>query len=98
MRAFPIPIQINDEEKIFGGHLSLRQMAYVFVLGPGIGGFVAFNLPFSMGVKACIFLIIWSISLVFSFVRVYDMNIDSFAWLAIKWYRSQRIYTWEGKG
>lgn len=96
MRAFPVPIQIIEEEKIFGGHLSLRQVAYVFLLGPGIGGALALVCPIGGFVlKFIIFALVWSIGLAMAYVKISEMGLDSYLWLAFKWWKSPRKYQWE---
>lgn len=97
MRAFPVPIQIIEDEKVFGGHLSLRQVAYLFLIGPGIGGALALSCPFGgLIVKLIIFAFIWSISCAMAYVKVSDMTLDKYVWLAFKWWKSPKNYTWEG--
>lgn len=96
MRAFPVPIQIIEAEKIFGGHLSLRQVVYIFLLGLGLGGSLAFLCP--VGGVFCKFLILvfnlsWGLAL--AFVNVYDMGLDVFIIITIKWLKSPRRYSWE---
>lgn len=96
MRAFPVPIQIIEEEKIFGGHLSLRQVAYVFLLGPGIGGAFAIACPIgNMAIKLIIFALIWSVGLAMAYIKVAEMGLDTYLWLAFRWWRSPQRYQWE---
>lgn len=95
MRSFPVPIQITEDEKIFGGHLSLRQMAYLFIIGPGLGFIVAALIPFGgITTDAILFLIGFLIGAALAFVKIYDTSLDVYLWYAIKWLRSPRIYTW----
>lgn len=95
MRSFSVPIQITEEEKIFGGHLSLRQMAYVFMLGPCIGAGLASICPFGgMPANAILFVIGLTIGMAFAFVKIHEMGLDTYLWLAFKWWRSPKVYTW----
>lgn len=95
MRASPVPIQIDEEEKIFGGHLSFRQMAYVLLLGPGIGALLAFICPGKV-FKAIVLLLIWGLFAAMAFIKVQDMTLDKYFFLYYKWRKSPKKYIWKG--
>lgn len=95
MRNFPVPIQIDDEEKIFGGHLSFRQMTYTFLLGPFIGGLLAFICPGKV-FKAIFLLLVWGLFAAMAFINVQEMSLDKYLFLYYKWRKSPRVYTWKG--
>ncbi len=89
MRAFPVPVQITDEERIIGGIITLRQLLYV-VVGVALGGvaLALFFLPLAL--RLVIFIISVSLGIMFSFVRFYNMRADRFIYLYLKWRMSNR--------
>lgn len=97
MRIYKTPILTTEEQKIIGGKLSLRQFAYV--LG---GGLVSFSLAktlytfigfISIALCAAVFCIF--LLLAFYKVRRYEINLDRFFVLRLKYAFSQKRYRYE---
>lgn len=96
MRAYPVPVQIEGEERLIGGFLSLRQLVYL-VLGAALGGgaaFGAFFLPLVL--RFMLFFILAGAGTALALVPVQDVELDVYLsrWLA--WRFSQREFYWTG--
>jgi len=88
MRMWNVPAQITDEEKMIGGFMSFRQLAWlVFFFCLGGTGLV---LPVRIIFKAAVFFAIFSAGAVFAFVRVWDMDMDVFLWRLLRYHRRPR--------
>lgn len=96
MRAWPVPVQIEGEERIIGGHLTLRQFIYV-ILGIALGGGAAFGLGhFSVIVAAAAFFFFAALGAVLAFMRVGDTSLDVYVLRWFAWRFGNREYRWEG--
>ncbi|HHY80757.1 MAG TPA: PrgI family protein [Thermoanaerobacter sp.] len=96
MRMFEVPIQLEREEKIFGGNFSVRQMIFVIV-GIGIGA-VFFVRFFAKDLFAAV--TIWSLfSAVGAFMAFFkkdDIEIDKYIVMYLKFLLSQKEYPFIG--
>lgn len=93
MRLFPIPFSMSAEEKIFGGHLSLRQLAYIAisVILFCVIYFESSSLPLIL--RLFLFFPTMGLGLSMGFVQIYDVNLDSLLLLALKYYfRPKSVY------
>ena len=89
MRAFKVPVQITDEEKLFGGILSLRQFLYIFT-GFALGG-LFFTLSFMpVLVRLFLFLTIFIAGIGMALIPIKDMRADQYIYYLIKWKRSPK--------
>jgi len=55
MRYFPIPFTVDEEEKVFGGYVSLRQALYIFLSMLGIRIFW-FPLPLIFSLRQALYI------------------------------------------
>lgn len=88
MRAWPVPVQMTEEEKIIGGFLTLRQLGYLiagFCLG-GLGAALPLPLPLRLAVFALVFLA----GTALAFVSIFEVPLDVFLWRWWRWRRSPR--------
>ncbi len=97
MRTYRVPILLNEEEKVFGGRLSLRQVAYL-VSGLVLGGFLyyllrsikplAFGLAIGvMGAAACLSLVE---------IPSLGMGLDRYLALRLRYLMSPRRFPYAG--
>ncbi|KJS10663.1 MAG: hypothetical protein VR67_17415 [Peptococcaceae bacterium BRH_c8a] len=84
MRAFPVPVQINDEERIMGGIFTLRQTLYL-CMGLALGG-ASFSFTFlPILIRFIFFLLILGVCVVLAFFKIYAMRADQYLVLYLKW-------------
>jgi len=96
MRSFPVPIQLDDEERIIGGKLSLRQILYI-ITGLAVGG-ASFGLVFlPVLARLFLFFIMNCFGLVFAFVKIHELRADQYLYLYLKWRRSPRALYLKGE-
>lgn len=95
MRAFPVPIQNDDEERIMGGMLTFRQTLYIFI-GIALGGASFFLTFLPILIRLFIYLVILIASLVLAFVKVNDMRADHYLILYLRWLCRQKKYHLRG--
>jgi len=98
MKMFNVPLQLEREEKIFGGSFSLRQVIFV-IAGVGIGAMF-----FTAYFKRDLFvsLLLWGI---FSFTGIFlaffkkeEIEIDRYIVMYIRFMLSPREYPFRGGG
>lgn len=96
MRAFPVPVQITDEERLMGGIFSLRQTLYI-ILGLALGGagFAFTFLP--VLIRLFLFILVACIGVVFAFVKIRYMRVDQYIYLHLKWRKSPRAIWLKGE-
>lgn len=99
MRSFKIPFNIQAEDKVIGGYLSIRQLLWLFV---GLGvvlalfvmdrGYLQYNKQGQMTVSALQVVIRLMIALVFvvlsiymAFVRMREMNADKYTFKMLRY-------------
>lgn len=86
MRAWPVPVQMTEEEKIIGGFMSLRQLGYLFA-GFCFGGLGA-ALPLPLAFRFVVFALVFLAGAVLAFARPYETLLDVFLWRWWRWRRS----------
>ena len=85
MRQWPVPVQIAEPERIIGGIMTFKQLAYV-VAGASLGGTagaVAFFMPVAL--RLALFGLGGAAGMALSFVKVYDTPLDIFIWRWFRW-------------
>jgi len=91
MRYFKIPFVVEEEEKIFGGYISLRQAMYLFLCMLGIR---AFWFPFPFVINLIMFMVFAGVMISFAFLKIDGMYFDAYAVTVLKYYTRQRRYTY----
>ncbi|MDH7578257.1 MAG: PrgI family protein [Bacillota bacterium] len=86
MRAWPVPVQISDEEKLIGGVISLRQLGWLFA-GFCFGGLGA-ALPLPLALRFAVFVLVFLVGAVLAFASPFDTPLDVFLWRWWRWRRS----------
>ncbi|ERM92485.1 hypothetical protein O163_04790 [Caldanaerobacter subterraneus subsp. yonseiensis KB-1] len=96
MRMFEVPIQLEREEKIFGGNFSVRQMIFV-IAGIGIGA-VFFTKYFAKDLFAA--LAVWTAfsaaGAFLAFFKKDDVEIDKYIVMYLKFLLSPKEYPFVG--
>mgnify|MGYP000882910029 CR=1 FL=1 len=95
MRAYKTPILLSEEQKIIGGVLTLRQLAYV--LG---GALLTYDLASrlyrlaGLGAAFTFVLILYSFFLLLAFWKVqkYGLNFDTYLALKFRFMTKQKAY------
>jgi len=97
MRRYSVPVQIQGEERVIGGYLTLRQFAYT-VLGFALGAGVSFGALFFLPVCVKLFLVapFAVFGLLLAFVSVDGMGLDRYLWYWFLWRRSPKEFCWKG--
>lgn len=95
MRAWPVPIQITDEERLIGGKLTVRQLLYI-VAGLALGG-ASFGLIFlPLLARLTLFFLVAGGGFAFAYARIYHMRVDQYLYLYLKWRKSPRFLYLKG--
>lgn len=97
MRLFPVPYSITEEEKIFGGYLSLRQVIYlaVSVILSVLLFFSAF-LPLSLRLFLGLMLVSAGASL--AFIKVANIGLDRYLKFAVLYFVHQKRFCFAKEG
>lgn len=82
MRSWPVPIQVTEDEKIFGGVMSFKQLGYL-ALFFCIGGAGA-AIPLPLFVRIVVFLLMMCIGCVVAFGEWQNIKIDTLVKLWIR--------------
>ncbi len=96
MRAFPVPVQLDSEERVIGGYIALRQLIYL-IAGVALGGGIAYAVhffPAALRIVLCILFILIGCSL--AFIKLYDTDLDIFLYRWFKWRFNQREFYIKG--
>ncbi|HOV79392.1 MAG TPA: PrgI family protein [Bacillota bacterium] len=98
MRVYPVPVQSENEERVIGGYLTLRQFAYI-VLGVALGGGISFGALFFLPIYIKLFFMALFVvsGVLLAFVSVDDMGLDRYLWYWFLWRRSKKDYFWKGE-
>lgn len=96
MRAFPVPVQITEEERVIGGMLTLRQLLYI-TLGVVLGGLVFLLTFLPVIIRLFIFVMIVLASTVLAFIKIHDLRADQYLYLYVKWKKSPRAIYLKGE-
>lgn len=90
MDRFPVPIQSDEEEKLFGGILTVRQMAYL-VSGGSLAAFLA-ALPWPAWARVPLSLALAAAALALAFLRVGGVRLDRYLLFLFAYLRRQREF------
>ena len=89
MRSFPIPMELTEEEKIMGGVLSKRQIAYV--LGGIVIAAVLFGIMPKLWLRFVSAILGLGIAGALSFVKIDDIGLDRYLYQLVRWGTSPKI-------
>ncbi len=97
MRTYRVPILLNEEEKVFGGRLSLRQVAYL-VAGLVFGLFLYYALrpakPLAVGLAVIVLAAAASLALVE--LPGLGMGLDRYLMLRFRYLTGPRRFPYAG--
>ncbi|MTI80056.1 MAG: PrgI family protein [Firmicutes bacterium] len=98
MRLFSIPIELEEEERTFGGVLTLRQVIYIiaaliisvttFILLEAFGVHIVLNLFF------CIPILILGVAL--AFIKINEVRLDKYLYFLVRYYLRPRLFVLKG--
>lgn len=96
MKVYRVPLQLEKEEKLFGGSITLRQMIYLIV-GVGFGamifaGFYRIHLVASL----LAWVIFAVIACVFAFYKVKEVDIDKYLIMLVLFKLRRKEYPYGG--
>lgn len=95
MRVFPIPFDLCEEEKTFGGVVSLRQVSYLLVAGiPAV--IIALYPGLFLLIKLILVPALLLFSLALAFFKVKEERFDLYLILYLKYRRRKKQYILEG--
>lgn len=92
LRLHPVPADYYEEEKIFGGYISLRQAGYTFI---SLLSCLLLFLRIPKILSIPLFLIFFIIPLIFAYVPLYDERSDKVLLSALNFARRQKIFLFE---
>jgi|LFRM01.1.fsa_nt_gb hypothetical protein len=89
MRYFPIPFTVDEEEKVFGGYVSLRQALYIFLSMLGIR---IFWFPLPLIFRIILFIIFAGLMTAFGFLKIGGVYFDSYTIMVVKYLLRRKKY------
>lgn len=89
MRPFKIPFVVEEEEKVFGGYISIRQALYLFFAVLGLRIFW-FHMPVAL--KIALFICFVSLMTAFAFLKINNMYFDAYVFTLIKYLARKKQY------
>lgn len=89
MRTFNIPFEVQEEDKIFGGYLSIRQVLYLFIAALGIR---LFWVPVPFVLRIAGFVAVAGIMLAFAFLKVNGVQFDLYTLTWAKFHLRKKRY------
>jgi len=97
MRAYPVPVQLDNEERIIGGVLTLRHIIYL-ILGLALGGGAGMG-AFFLPLYFRIFLAALGLSAgaALAFAPVAGMSMDIYLLRWFQWRTGRRVYFLKGE-
>jgi len=98
MRIYNVPVQLEREDKIFGGRISLRQFIYL-VIGAGIGA-VIFLSMYRSRLETAVFA--WALcsclGCFLAFYKVREVDIDKYIVMLLRFRLIRKEYPYKGGG
>lgn len=94
MRYFPVILDTLEEEKIFGGVISVRQAVYLLLAV--ILGVLFFFLPVHMIIRIPLCMIFFTCGLFLAFGRISDINVDKLIYHAACYLARNKKYVLRG--
>jgi hypothetical protein len=98
MRIYNVPVQLDREDRIFGGRISLRQFIYL-VIGTGIGAAIflsVYRAKMEAGVLAWAF---WSgLGCFMAFFKVREVDVDKYILMLLRFKLTRKKYPYRGGG
>lgn len=98
MRFYSVPVQLEKEDKAFGGRISLRQFIYL-VIGAGTGA-VLFLAMYRTGVQLAV--AAWVLCSVaggiLAFHRVREVDVDRYMMMLVRFRLARKKYPFRGGG
>jgi len=97
VRVYPMPLELDKEDKIFGGKFSLRQ-AIIFIVGVGLGmaafieTYKIFNITFAITIAA----IIVVLGFIAANFNKDGMTIDRYIIYFLSYTLGEKKYLWKG--
>ncbi|MBA1335376.1 MAG: hypothetical protein HPY66_0998 [Firmicutes bacterium] len=98
MRFYRVPVQLEKEEKVFGGRISLRQFLYL-VTGAGAGA--AFFLAMykdGMGRAAAAWVLCIAAGAGMAFTRIREVGVDRYILMLARFGVMRKAYPFRGGG
>lgn len=89
MRTFSIPFIIKQEEKIFGGYISIRQ--FIYMLLAVLSGLIFYS-KLHVYVKVSVFLIILTLMLLFAFLKISGIYFDKYTLIVVNYLLRRKLY------
>ncbi|MGB9812479.1 MAG: PrgI family mobile element protein [Thermovenabulum sp.] len=93
MRVYKVPIILNEERKLFGGILSIRQLTYLLIgLFANYFIFKGFGV---YGILPSLIITVFVLLLTFYKISKYDINFDKYIVLKFKYLLKQKTYLYK---
>jgi hypothetical protein len=92
MRLFPVPYSITEEEKIFGGYLSLRQVIYLAVSAMAAAAMLFCARIMPLPLRLFFGLMLTGLGTSFAFIKIADTGLDRYLMSAAIFFSRQKRY------
>lgn len=89
MRSFKVPFVVEEEEKVFGGYISLRQALYLFIAALGLR---VFWFDMSIVLKLVLFVCFVSFMAACAFLKINNVYFDAYIITVIKYLVRKKKY------
>lgn len=102
MRIYQVPVQLEREEKMFGGSISLRKMIYLVVCVLGLGS-VGFITIYKTGAGLEIAFLVWGLFFIFGWVLAFgkiraEYDLDKYLLMRARYELSVKEWPFYGGG
>lgn len=91
MRAYPVPVQLDQEERVIGGHLTVRQLL-LLIIGAAIGGGTALAVNLSLTARLMIVMLGILTGMALAFIPVEKTSLDIYLLRWFMWKIKKRKY------
>lgn len=97
MRVYPMPLDLNKEDKVFGGKFSIRQAA-IFIAGFGLGmaAFIETYKMLNIEFAATIGITFVVLGFIAANFNKNGMTIDKYIMFFLSYQISEKKYMWKG--